>query len=170
MFVVFLDVDGVLCTLRSHLAFHGKGGCWFEWDPTSCRLLRRLLDNYDGKIVVSSTWRHDHHTADLNYQMKKHELTPYLHEDWRTKDFKSGIRGEEIKDWLDRHLEIGNYLILDDDTDFLKEQRPFWVGIEDGKEGFGAQHFMSACKILEEKYGLKDKTPPEETGTYTIDL
>jgi len=32
--VVFLDIDGVVCTLRSHYAFGDKGGLMEAWDIT----------------------------------------------------------------------------------------------------------------------------------------
>lgn len=32
------------------------------------------------------------------------------------------LRGQEIKEWLDEHLEVKDYAIIDDDSDMLEEQ------------------------------------------------
>ena len=56
MNVIFLDIDGVICTLRSHLAF-GDGLLMDSWDITVCQMIARLCEKNDCKLVISSTWR-----------------------------------------------------------------------------------------------------------------
>jgi hypothetical protein len=117
--VLVLDIDGVLCTSRSHAA-HGTGKMMLEWDRTGVALIKKLCKLTGAKIVISSTWRHDHHHNDLFPALKKHELwdllysDPIVTEDWRTPNLHEG-RGAEIKDWLKRH-KIDKYAIIDDDT------------------------------------------------------
>jgi hypothetical protein len=36
-------------------------------------------------------------------------------------------RGHEIQDWLDKHKEVTNYVIIDDDNDMLDTQRSNFV-------------------------------------------
>jgi len=58
MKVIFLDIDGVLCTMRSHFAYaEGKGGLMHDWDVISCLLLRRLCEKHNLKLIISSSWR-----------------------------------------------------------------------------------------------------------------
>lgn len=40
---------------------------------------------------------------------------------------KDRHRGSEIKEWLDAHPEVTNYVIIDDDNDMLDEQEPHFV-------------------------------------------
>lgn len=137
--VIMLDIDGVLATRRSHLAYGKEGSIWFEWDPLACAVLRRCCTGYtDGyvayvKIVVSSTWRKSMHEHDLRGKLNKYGLLEFLHEDWRTKEL-NGTRGGEIAEWLSRHHEVTDYRIVDDDNDMLESQLPkcIFTDSEDG--------------------------------------
>lgn len=147
--VIFLDIDGVICTLRAHLAFVNRPGVLDVWDPTGVAMVKRLCDDHDCKIVCISTWRlYD----DCISAFEKRDLKQYLHEDWRTKDLRDGSvnglnRGNEVAEWLSRHQEVTKYIILDDDTDFLETQKPFQVKT-DSQDGLSAKNFIDADKIL----------------------
>ena len=65
MNVIFLDFDGVLNSVRSCLAFK----TFNTFDPVSVRLVNRLCDLADARIVVSSSWRIGHTTASLKERM-----------------------------------------------------------------------------------------------------
>lgn len=81
----------------------------------------------DTKICVSSTWKH-------HFGTKGYISTPDKWEDaFQLLGFNPGtyvgitgdrrtLRGEEIQDWLDKHPEVEDYVILDDDSDMLPEQ------------------------------------------------
>jgi hypothetical protein len=80
----------------------------------------------DVKICVSSVWK--------NHFGVKGKRTPELWEDaFQLLGFKPGtyvgitethrtLRGQEIQEWLDKHPEVEDYAILDDDSDMLPEQ------------------------------------------------
>ena len=81
----------------------------------------------DTKICISSVWKH--HFGDKEYRLKSDQWEDAL----RLFGFKPNtfvgitgdrrtLRGEEIQDWLDKHLEVTDYAILDDDSDMTKEQ------------------------------------------------
>ena|SRR6478609_11847885 len=134
MKVIFLDIDGVLCTRRSHLAYGKEGGIWYEWDPLGINVIRKTCLN-GVKIVLSSTWRkpvnEPHFIAQYaRYGMDRDWL--YL-PDWKTPitDLK---RGEEIQKWLDGHQEVTDYRIIDDDNDMLESQlkKCIFTDAEDG--------------------------------------
>lgn len=79
------------------------------------------------KICISSTWKH-------HFGKEDYVSTPEKWEDALVKlGFNKGtyvgitgdrrtLRGDEIKDWLDKHPEVEDYAILDDDSDMLNEQ------------------------------------------------
>ena len=156
--VLFLDVDGILCHERSHLAYD-TGKFYREWDPTCCALIRHLVSQRGVRIVVSSTWRHDESLKDLNPRLAKHRLTPYLCQpDWRTPNLGSptgfspwDTRGREISAWLDVHPEVEHYVIVDDVDAFFEEQQPHLCLVKDPEEGFGYKDFRRARLCLHVK-------------------
>ena len=130
--VIFLDIDGVLCTYKSHWA-NCDGMMMRDWDSESCKILKKICISNQVKLVISSTWRFEQHQEDFNTQYTKHFPGSLLHDDWRTKSlFKT--RGHEIEEWLSRHPEVTKYRIIDDDTDFLESQKQYhtWTTMEDG--------------------------------------
>lgn len=141
--IVFLDIDGVLCTARAHAAYAMKGGQWLYWDPLGCTLLRRLCKETCAEIVISSTWRN--HKDDLFTRLREHNLVEYLHEDWKTGASMSS-RGEEIDVWIKNHFDIGSYVILDDDRDMLPEQLSHFVFVE--HDGISFENFRKMEAIL----------------------
>lgn len=117
MKVLFLDVDGVL-------NMHGSGG-YMALNRKRMQLLQNIIEDTGAIIVLSSTWRN--HTdamkklsRNLKYRgLKIHDITPQF---GVSKDGERYYRGHEIQDWLDRHPEVEQYVILDDDGDMLDSQ------------------------------------------------
>jgi hypothetical protein len=60
-------------------------------------------------------------------------ILDHARKDWRTRDLYDQVpndrplRGIEIAEWLLRHPEIQDYVILDDDPDILSDQLPRFV-------------------------------------------
>ena len=90
--------------------------------------LKRIIDETDAKIVISSSWRHSglQKMLDMwefrNLPGEVIGVTPDL---YRFLDFegeRTMVRGDEIQAVLNIHPEITHYVILDDDTDMLKHQ------------------------------------------------
>lgn len=140
MKILFLDIDGVLnsdswYTRRREdgLRMEDMGDRYpfYEFDPESVARLNKIIDATDCNIVVSSTWRHNKQLNDILKEVgvKKTpiDITPYS---------TSGIRGMEIQAWINEHAEDPfYYVILDDNSDMLKTQKPhfckisWWTGI-----------------------------------------
>lgn len=126
--IIFLDIDGVLCTMRSAIAFrfHEKKTKVEHpgFDPVAIELLNQTLDEIKEKnipvlFVVSSAWRiHDGSTESLPLvtdQLREYGFKGEFHSDWRTSS-KRGGRGFELIDWLDRHEgEYENFWTLEDE-------------------------------------------------------
>ena len=122
--VLFLDMDGVLCTVRAHYAYGmDKAGkrLMRALDPISIMLVDRLCEDFNLQIVVSSTWRGDNDCGIvLKSLLNSHGLKAQFHKDWRTDhEFTfskpNGLRDREIEEWLDNHPEIKRFVILDDE-------------------------------------------------------
>ncbi len=85
--VIFLDFDGVICSPR---AFVGQADRWthdrsLRWaDQVACDMVHRLLSDHQASLVISSTWRHME--ASCFEVLNRYDLTPFLHDDWRTGD------------------------------------------------------------------------------------
>lgn len=115
MKVIFLDLDGVLNSAK-YLLDHEYYGVAI--DPTRMCLLKQIIDATDAKIVLSTSWREhwekdvakcDSTGALINSIFSKHGLqiwdkTPQL----RTR------RETEIRNWLDKHPDVKNFVVLDD--------------------------------------------------------
>lgn len=98
-----------------------------ETCPQKWKWLSEWCNETDTKICISSTWKN-------HFGVKGYVSTPEKWEDALVKlGFKEGtyvgitetyrtLRGDEIKDWLDKHPEVEDYAILDDDSDMLPEQ------------------------------------------------
>ena len=127
MKIIFLDVDGVITTPPKWLISIDK-----------IRLLKRIVDETGAKIVLSSSWRCDTVSETISRLQRGIDIeNEYM--TWLTNSIYDvtpikNTRGEEIKDWLDSHDNIENYVIIDDDSDMLDEQLFHFVqtNFEDG--------------------------------------
>lgn len=142
MKVLFLDVDGVL-------NMYGSGGI-YALNRKRLQLLQKIIQETDAKIVLSSTWRI---LSEARRRLKNvlgyrglsiHDVTPQFGVKENGERF---YRGHEINDWLDRHPEVTQYVILDDDGDMLDTQLRHFVQT-DGKIGLTETLAYRATYIL----------------------
>ena len=147
MKVLFLDIDGVLCTARSHHAY-SSGNLWQYLDPVACRLIFKILQSTGAKIVISSDWRHFHDKCSMESILMNagFEIVSF-HEDWLTPSKLSASRGQEIGIYLRDHPEIKKYAIVDDNADMLTEQKPFFVQT-DVVNGLTFQNYQDLMALL----------------------
>lgn len=154
MKVIFLDFDGVITTEAS------------EWrlDTNKMFLVKRICDETNSKIVISSSWRRFTLEDTLNmfseYEQSGREV-PFILKEYvvgvtnRMYAFKEGNihshfglpRGCEISRYLTEHKDISKYVILDDDTDMLLEQAPYFINTNWGL-GISEQDVEKAIEIL----------------------
>lgn len=170
MKIIFLDIDGVICTDRSfdcdepkvpfppgfHIPFRSG---WDHLDEDCIDRLNRITDATGAMIVISSTWR-----LACSGEGEFEILIDYL----KSQGIKAHIldrtpthlglgviqringRGKEIKQWLDGWPgeEVESFVILDDDSDlepYLDRhvQPPEPTGLDDS-------HVEQAIRILNE--------------------
>lgn len=145
--LLFLDIDGVLNSRRSALAFDGyplvfKRGLP-QFDQVAIRMVRRLVRATKSKVVLSSSWRMDEQQWSLaakSLRLPIIDRTPH--------DLGSVPRGQEIQHWLDTHPHPDRqYVILDDDLDMLPEQFERFVHV-DYRNGLSFQDLERACTLF----------------------
>lgn len=126
--VLFLDIDGVLNSRRSQMAFgayphdfSAKGMACF--DMVAVALVRRICRVSGCSIVLSSDWRYTTtaHAAANALDLPIMGSTPQL----------AGSRGLEINAWLNEHPEVTHYAIVDDIAAMLPSQQANFVQTDD---------------------------------------
>ena len=169
MKIIFLDIDGVLNTLmvdtepfsssRGQILrdkFYYKLNMPNDLEVSNRQAvmwLNKLCIETNAKIVITSTWRMGVdglentkkalYNSGLIKDVEIIDATPILQE---PKDMN--IRGHEIQMWLDKHQNIDNYVILDDDVDMLENQLNHLVQVNT-YYGFGFPDYEKAIKIFE---------------------
>ena len=142
MNVIFLDIDGVLVTWNT-VGVLDKETRSCALQETCVHMLNKLARITESKIVLSSTWRF--HDWDRNMEhFKKFKMDPLPFD--KTGMDPSGIRGKEIKKWLDEHPEVKNFVILDDDSD-MEELMDHLVHTN-METGLTSDHCDKALEIL----------------------
>jgi hypothetical protein len=139
--VLFLDVDGVLNCLATWRT------CDDMLDADCCRRLFALLDLTGAKVVLSSSWRG---MPGLEARLARAGImdhvvgrTPHI------SDPDDSRRGREIADWLASHpTPPTRYAIVDDDSDMLPEQQPFFVQTDFQNGGLMDEHVELLAEIL----------------------
>lgn len=142
MKVLFLDIDGVLNSVKTCVA---NGGYPMELHHTAAfdwhaiKLLQRLCDSEGVQVVLSSAWRINHAFADVGkaFGLPIIDRTPSL----------CGPRGAEIADWLTKHPEVVHYAIIDDDSDMLPDQMRCFVQTS-GFEGMTWADYQKLCAMF----------------------
>jgi len=150
MKVLFLDIDGVLNSKRTLLAFDAYPRSYHYkdmqiFDQVALSLIRRLCDETGAQICLSSDWRIDDLTKTVIHPLKHavglglpvRGCTPIL----------TGSRGTEINAWLSEHPEVTNYAIVDDHADMLQDQQNHFVQT-DPEFGLSARNFIYLKTIL----------------------
>jgi hypothetical protein len=142
--VLFLDIDGVLNSRRSVVAFNGyphsfEGKDRERFDWVAVGLIRALCQETGTAIVLSSSWRilHSVHECANGLDLPIFYRTPSL----------SKCRGAEIAEWLSEHPEVTAYAIVDDDSDMLPEQKQYFVQTTE-KNGLTIENWADLKRIL----------------------
>lgn len=182
MKVIFLDIDGVLncengykggfCKYKELFVGSGEKDHYQQFYPPAKKLLNKLIEETDAKIVISSTWRID--GIDFMENVWKSEGMSGniigLTSNFRNANIPYRVpRGCEIAHWLNEsglrlirwskdelykymvESDIENYIIIDDDSDMLYKQRENFVHVKPSPrnlEGFNQENYEQATSIL----------------------
>ena len=136
MKVVFLDIDGVLndtVTTKDLMNDLPKK------DHLDC--LKTIIDVTGAKIVLSSTWRL---LSSTRSTVKSALRTVGLEFIDKTKELRD--KASEIQDWLGRHPEVEQFVILDDEE--ISGKFPNNLVQTTFYHGLLPEHSEKAIKIL----------------------
>jgi hypothetical protein len=117
--VLFLDIDGVLNSRVYYKYLYNPENGNSRLDPYCVILVRRLVEEFSLKIVITSTWRNGVENR-LRRELQEHGLLDYLHQDGYTPVIRPANRGNEIELWLQNHSEVKDYIIIDDNENLLE--------------------------------------------------
>lgn len=138
---IFLDIDGVLNTWRHRLRQEEKTGdsSIHNWCPEACKNLRKLCEEYDVQIVISSNWKDQYELEEIKRFFKKNGLPSEYIIDMTPSEVErheaAEYRGLEIQQWLNRNgSDDASYLIIDDESTILSAQKEHFIRVnpEDG--------------------------------------
>ena len=132
--VIFLDIDGVLNFVdmpededMEHPLKYGKV------NKKCVQTFLEFLEDIDGHIVISSTWRKDSLAKVTMKEVMEYFGVPaerYLGETPNLAGSVGSYRGNEIELWLRNNKDIvKTFLILDDDSDMLMWQADHYVHV-----------------------------------------
>lgn len=137
MKVLFLDIDGVLNNESSKERFN----CFTGIDQRLLKLFKDWWKPSEVNIVLSSTWRTD---PEFVNHLIENGLTFIGH----TPKIANVPRGHEIGIWLDNHLDVTKFAILDDCTD-LQPLRKYLVQTS-ARWGLQTKHLNLVDKLLKD--------------------
>lgn len=169
MYVLFLDIDGVLNSERFNrtleerhrqLGHHAVCECFKltrQVDPEAVARLNRLVVETKSKIVISSSWRKLLDPCELNRVLVDHGLVAEIIGE--TPDAPNDpvmcaaygpvdhvFRGHEIDYWLKQHPEVTRFVILDDSSDMAMHKNRLVQ--TDCEEGLLDEHVELAIRMM----------------------
>lgn len=159
--ILMVDFDGVLNNWEGMKNGEQSHHDWL--DKANLAVLKKIVEEFNPFVVVSSSWRKLHTKTELEAILLKNGLEiklagvtpntfrlpePLLVPNWGWKTYS--MRGHEIQKWLDDwRLEIPNpsICILDDDSD-MDHLMPFLVQTN-GQFGLQEHHIDLVRKVFE---------------------
>lgn len=143
--VLFLDIDGVLNSARTQMAFGGyphsfRTRCMSQFDHVAIGLIRLLCRETGCSIVLSSDWRYNctAHDAANAFDLPIMDVTPMN---------VTGTRAMEIAAWLAAHPEVTVYAIVDDILDIDDVHGTRWV-LTDPANGLSMANYSALRRVL----------------------
>lgn len=161
MKVIFLDIDGVLNSTQYWESIQDEKRTMpemeFELDPKCIMNLKKIVDATNAKIVVTSTWKR------IPEKMNKFEryIPQYgLHVYDKTPCYPDAIhRGDEIRQYLEKHRsEVDKFILIDDEEypDF-NELTNYLVKTNFYEYGLGQKHVKQAIQMLGRTIAKKEE-------------
>ena len=125
MNVIFLDIDGVLATLKTDYSY---------FEPACLKRLNKIVRAIDAHIVVSSTWRIGSSLTNLQTKFDRDPylkqrvigMTPVFPRKEDRKPLEPFGRGLEISAWLNDN-EVEKHIVIDDDSFDIEPHLEFLI-------------------------------------------
>ncbi|MDE6721513.1 MAG: hypothetical protein K2J84_05125 [Bacteroidaceae bacterium] len=130
MKIIFLDFDGVMNTayynhVLSKKGLSGNDSFGTAFDPNCIRNLKKITDETNADIVISSSWKHFMTYKDFCDMWKYRGLPGFVTDVTPTPAVRRN-RGDEIDAWLNECDVECQYVIIDDldGNNFNEHQLP----------------------------------------------
>ncbi len=136
MKLLFLDIDGVLNSLRSEVV-NGKEKSVENIDDISLGLVQKVVKKSGCIVVLSSNWRFTHYLLDLGRRLD----LPII---YQTPSREDNDRQKEIEDFINSFGKIDAYAVLDD----LPLDMKNLVKV-DGENGISYDNYKQLIELLE---------------------
>lgn len=143
--IIFLDFDGVITSeaytrqcIFEHKAENLFGLDWF--DPNCIAALKKIIDETDAQIVVSSSWR-ELEIEKLQHLWQEHNMPGKL---IATTPIWVLTKREAILQWL-KDNSYDTYVIIDDDD--LKLEHQYKTNIRTGLTNTNAEEIVKMLTI-----------------------
>lgn len=141
--ILFLDIDGVLNNVKDNRGMN----------PELIKKLRRIIDNTNCDIVITSDWRRYGIGPDSPIQKQfiingGDDIINYIID--KTSDDNSG-RGYQINKWILDNKFTGSFAILDDIDWDMGNMNDHLIHI-DGRYGLSDSDVDKAIKLLNWKF------------------
>lgn len=154
--IIFLDFDGVLNSLDNYRRLREVGEPTGDeygsaFDGNCVTALRKIVETTGAGIVLTSSWRYfldmDGMTRMWNDRRLPGKLIGRTPTDLVIDPEEQCKRGVEIGEWLSRRKAVTDYVIIDDDSDFLPDQLPHLIRT-DPKVGLTDEDANRAISII----------------------
>lgn len=147
MKILFLDIDGVLNSNRTAVAFNGYPHDFSEkdavkFDNVAIGLIQKLCKETGCKVILSSDWRYSSTIEEVSYAFN----IACIGCTSITSDYEIS-RGAEIQAWLNEHSEVTHYAIVDDIAQMLSSQASNFVQT-DPEVGLSLRNYLDLKHIL----------------------
>lgn len=167
---------GGYCKYKDLIVGSGKRDHYQQFYPPSKKLINKLIEETDAQVVISSTWRFSgidflrnvwksegmsgeiidvtpsFINVDISYRIPRGcEIDQWLRESglWTIKWSKEKLHEYMVES------DIENYIIIDDDSDMLYNQKDHFVHVlpsPRNKEGFNQENYEQASSILSKNF------------------
>ena len=140
--VLFLDYDGVVSLEFSMELLRSV------MDKSCIENVNKLCKKFDLKIVVISSWKNESYYQDMLYEGGLDKDIEILGKT----DELYGPREEEVKKYLEDHIYIDKFVVLDDRV--YRELRDYQVK-PDSHIGFDEEKYNEAVELLKKQRSNK---------------
>lgn len=149
--LVFLDIDGVLCTQPPWKPEVMADDGYSEFNAACVQRLNALVEQTGAKVILTSSRRMTKSVAEFQQIMQRRGFRGEISGKVDDATEPNGAsRASEIAGWLLRHGEPARYVILDDDPRLAELPAPYrqhWVRTS-YLQGFDALALAEALAIL----------------------
>lgn len=154
---IYLDIDGVLNSdeFADYMLSEDNVDIFNEdmLDPRAIVNLRKIVENTNAVIVLSSSWRWEKESRDAVHRQLKAKGIDFVDTTTLQTDITLS-RGKEIEKHIEEHPNIENFVILDDDEITNPVLAPHHIRTT-FKHGLTREKALAAIKIL--KIPIKNK-------------